>query len=459
MNFVQVSSVLSNPLGLLFRRAFSPPIPAEYTCRVLDRDLIRKQPDVVRAGINRKGLDSSIVDRFLEVDSAWRAAIQAVETANAESKRSSKRVGELMAQGKKEEAEAAKVEIRAQKENLAVSEAAERELEAQLREIELEVPNLPHESVPDGKTEDENVVVRVVGDVPGFDFEPKAHWDLAESLALLDLPRGAKIAGSGFPVYTGFGARLQRALFNFMIDHQTLVNGYHEVYPPYLTNRASLIGTGQLPKFEDDLYKTQDDIFLIPTAEVPITNLYRDEILDAADLPLRIAGYSACFRREAGAAGKDTRGLQRLHQFDKVEMVKFCTAETSYDELESLTQNAEDILRLLGLHYRVIEICTGDIGAKGSKQYDVEVWSPGVGKWLEVSSCSNFEAYQARRAMIRYRPEAGAKPEFVHILNGSGIAMPRTFAAILETYQQADGSVVVPEVLRGLVGTDVLRAA
>ncbi|RYG48905.1 serine--tRNA ligase [bacterium] len=415
---------------------------------MLDRELIRRQPDFVRAGIERKGLDASIVDAFLAADESWRAARTKQDAALADSNRVSKGIGALMAQGKKEEAEAAKAEASRLKAAIPEIEAEARTLEAALRQIELEMPNLPNENVPDGKGENDNVVRRVVGNLPTFDgFTPKPHWEIADQHGLFDLPRGAKIAGSGFPVYMGLGARLQRALVSFYADSITFERGFQEVYPPIVVNRESLVGTGQLPKFEEDLYRTTDDLFLVPTAEVPITNLYRDEILDASALPIRLAGYSACFRREAGAAGKDTRGIQRVHQFDKVEMVKFTTPETSYEELETMTADAESILQALGLHYRVIEICTGDIGPKGTRQYDLEVWAPGVEKWLEVSSCSNFEAYQSRRANVRYRPEAGAKPEFVHILNGSALAVPRVYAAILEQFQQADGSVLLPEVL------------
>lgn len=272
----------------------------------------------------------------------------------------------------------------------------------------------------------------------------------------MDLPRGAKISGSGFALYTGFGARLQRALFSFMIDHQTLKNGYHEIFPPYLVNSASLIGTGNLPKFEEDLYKVDDDLYLIPTAEVPVTNIYRDEILNGDDLTIKLAGYSGCFRKEAGAAGKDTRGLLRIHQFDKVEMVKFTKPEESYAELETLVQDAESVLQALGIHYRVIELCAGDLGDKGAKCYDIELWAPGVGRFLEISSCTNFEAYQSRRANIRFRRGQGEKPEFVHILNGSGLACPRLFAGILENFQNPDGTVTIPEALRPYVGTDRL---
>lgn len=417
---------------------------------MLDRELLRRSPDLVREGISRKGLDPSLVDAFLDADARWRAVRSELEGIQAEGNRVAKSIGALMAKGKKDEAERAKAESRAMKERAPALEAQEREAEAALKKIELELPNLPHASVPDGRDETENVVVREWGAKPEGEFKP--HWEIADALGLIDLPRGAKISGSGFVVYRGLGARFQRALGTFMIDHQTTRNGYVEVYPPYLVNSASLVGTGNLPKFEEELYKVDDDLYLIPTAEVPLTNLYRDEIVEA--LPIRLAGFSGCFRREAGAAGKDTRGVQRIHQFDKVEMVKFVKPEESYAELESLTADAESVLQALGLHYRVIELCAGDLGAKGAKCYDIEVWAPGADRYLEISSCTNFEAYQSRRANVRYRPEAGAKPEYVHILNGSGLATPRLFAALLETGLQPDGSVLLPEILRPYVGTD-----
>lgn len=421
---------------------------------MLDRELIRKQPDLVRNGIQRKRLDSSIVDEFLSCDTEFRRIATETGNAQAEMNQVSKSIGALMGQGKKEEAEAAKAQAGALKAKVAELEGQQREIEAKLHDIELQLPNLPHKSAPDGDDETQNPVVREWGTKPSFGFAAKPHWDIADQHNMLDLARGAKITGSGWVVYRGIGAKLQRALFNFMVDFQSEKNGYEEIYPPFVVNRESLVGTGNLPKFEDDLYKTQDDFFLIPTAEVPVTNLYRDEILDASQLPIKHAAFSGCFRREAGAAGKDTRGLLRIHQFDKVEMVKFVEPSTSYDELEALVKDAESILQALGLHYRVIELCTGDMGAKATKIYDLEVWAPGVEKYLEVSSCGNFGDYQARRANIRFRPEAGAKPEFVHILNGSGVAVPRLFAAILETYQQADGSVTIPEALRPYFGKD-----
>jgi len=423
---------------------------------MLDRDLIRRHPDTVRAGISRKGLDSSIVDSFLALDSDFRRVTTESGDLRAESNRVSKTIGQLMAQGKRDEAEAAKLQAKEGKEKVTELEETERRLTQQLHDLELEFPNLPHESVPDGRNEDDNVVIRTWGERPTFTEAPQPHWDVAERLGLFDLARGAKISGSGFVVYTGLGARLQRALFTFMLDVQTLRNGYREILPPYVVNRASLVGTGNLPKFEEDLYRTTDDLFLIPTAEVPLTNLFRDEVLDAAELTIKLAGYSSCFRREAGAAGKDTRGIQRIHQFDKVELVKFCLPENSYAELESLALDAESVLQALGIHYRVIELCTGDLGAKGCKCYDLEVWSPAMEKFLEISSCTNFEAYQARRANIKFRRAPGEPLEFVHILNGSGLAVPRLFAAILETFQQPDGTVLLPEALVPYVGCECL---
>jgi len=420
---------------------------------MLDRDLIRRQPDLVRAGALRKRLEAP-VDAFLEVDAAWRAERAELEAKQAHLNAASKSIGALMAQKKVEEANAAKAAAKELSESIAAHAELARSLEAELADIELAFPNLPHESVPDGPDESANVTVRTWGETPSYQTQPRPHWEIAERLGLFDLPRGAKIAGSGFPIYVGGGARLQRALGAFMLDLQIERNGYTELYPPYIVNRASLVGTGNLPKFEEELYKVDADLYLIPTAEVPITNFHRDEILDGADLPLRYAGFSACFRREAGAAGKDTRGIQRVHQFDKIEMVWFTTPSRSYEDLEVLTAHAESVLQALGMHYRVIEICAGDLGAKGAKQYDVELWSPGMAKYLEISSCSNFEAFQSRRANIRYRAEPGARPEFVHILNGSGLAVPRLYAALLETFVEPDGRVRVPEALQPYIKSE-----
>lgn len=423
---------------------------------MLDRQLLRTEPEKIRAGAARKGIEVDI-DSFLRLDEEYRILLTDLQAKQAQSNQDSKAIGQLMAAGDTEAAEAAKASMKDLKSAIAAGEERQRNIEARLHAMELQLPNLPHESVPDGHSEEKNQIIRDWGDIPQFDFDPKPHWELAESLRLLDFPRASKISGSGFAVYTGWGARLQRALITFMIEHQTMQNGYTEVYPPYLVNAASLVGTGQLPKFEEDLYKADDDLYLIPTAEVPVTNLHRDEILEVYQLPMRFAAYSGCFRKEAGAAGKDTRGLLRMHQFDKVELVKYTLPETSYDELETLLADAESILRLLGLHYRVTLLCAGEMSFSNAKCYDLEVWSPGVGRYLEISSCSNFEAFQARRANIRFRRAQGEKPEFVHILNGSGLATPRLFASVLETYQQPDGSVVVPEALRPLVGTDLLE--
>jgi len=421
---------------------------------MLDRHLIRTQPDLVKANIARKHL-SAPIDEIVEADAAFRTLKAKLDEQRAEQNRVSKEIGMLMGQGKKDEAELAKAAVAKLKTDIQSGEQEERDLEERLKKLELEVPNMPHESVPDGRSADDNKFIREWGEKPEIE-NPQAHWDIGDRLSLFDQERAAKISGSGFALYTGWGARLQRALFNFMIDHQTLRNGYREIYPPYIVNRASLIGTGQLPKFEDDLFRVDDDLFLIPTAEVPVTNIYRDEILDGDLLTLKMAAFSGCFRKEAGAAGKDTRGIQRMHMFDKVELVKLTKPEDSYDELESLVVDAESVLQALGLHYRVVLLCGGDMSFGNAKCYDIEIWAPGVDKYLEISSCSNFEAFQARRANIRFRRAQGEKPEHVHILNGSGVATPRLFAAILEQGLQPDGSVLLPEVLRPYVGTDRL---
>lgn len=420
---------------------------------MLDRQLLREQPDAVRHGAARKGIELSL-ESWLELDAEYRRVRTELNERQAEQNRMSKAIGQLMAEGKRDEAEVAKASVSTLKSQVTEGEQRERELEAALKDLELTFPNPPHESVPDGPDASGNVVVRTWGEPPIFAEPPAPHWETAERLGMLDLPRATKISGSGFALYTGWGARLQRGLISFMLDHQTLHRGYREVLPPYIVLRSSLVGTGQLPKFEDDLYAVGPDEFMIPTAEVPVTNLYRDEILDNDQLTLKMAAYSACFRKEAGAAGKDTRGIQRMHQFDKVELVKMTRPEDSYDELESLTADAESVLQALGLHYRVALLCAGDMSFGNAKCYDLEVWAPGVGNYLEISSCSNFEAFQARRANIRFRRAAGEKPEFVHVLNGSGLATPRLFAAVLEQCLQPDGSVFLPEVLRPYVGTD-----
>lgn len=420
---------------------------------MLDRQLIVQNPEFVKSGLAKKRL-SAPIDEIRSLYEEWRHATTRLGEMNAERNAVSKTIGSLMAQGKKEEAEAAKADAKTISDAIPAVEAMERELDARLRDLELSVPNLPHESVPDGSGEDDNLVIRSWGEERTFDFEPKAHWDVAGALGMLDFDGATKISGSGFAVYKGWGARLQRALFNYMIDLHTVEGEYLEVYPPVIVNSASLIGTGQLPKFEEDLFKVGTDHYLIPTAEVPVTNLFRDEILDIWQLPIKCAAFSGCFRKEAGAAGKDTRGIQRMHQFDKVELVKIATPESSYDELESLVADAERVLQSLGLRYRVTLLCGPEMSFGNAKCYDLEVYAPGLGRYLEVSSCSNFEAFQARRANIRFRRGQGEKPEFCHVLNGSGLATPRLFIAIVESFQQADGSILIPEPLQRYVGAD-----
>jgi seryl-tRNA synthetase len=423
---------------------------------MLDRALIRKEPELVREGARRKGVGAP-VDEFLAVDEAWREAKHQLDVKNGEMNQASKSIGALIGAGKKDEAETAKRQTAALKAEIQRLEQTERELEAQLHEIELRFPNLPHGSVPDGDSPEQNVVVREWGELPFFAEPPKSHVEICQELGLVDFEWGPRVSGSGFVVYTDRGAKLVRALTNWMLDLQTRENGYTEVFPPYLVSTESLVGTGNLPKFAEDLYRTTDDLWLVPTAEVPVTNLYRDQIVDGTELPLKLAAYTSCFRREAGAAGRDTRGILRMHQFDKVELVKFVLPEESYDELERLVADAEAVLQALGLHYRVSLLCAGDMGDKGCKCYDVEVWAPGEGRYLEVSSCTNFEAYQARRANVRFRREQGAKPEFVHILNGSGLAVPRLMVAMLESKRLSNGDVVLPEPLWPYMGMEILK--
>lgn len=411
--------------------------------------------DWVVAQARRKGVEIP-ADEFLSLDRQFRDLKVQLDDLRAQMNIASKSIGALMGQGKKDEAEAAKTQASELKAKIASLEETERTQNQALADLELRFPNLPHESVPDGMTPEDNVEVRAWGAKPQGEFVP--HWDIAEQLKLIDFPRGAKITGSGFPVYTGWGARLQRSLISFMIDWQTQQRGYQEIYPPYLVNAESLVGTGNLPKFEEDLYKTQDSLYLIPTAEVPVTNLHREEILEGQALPIRYAAFTGCFRREAGAAGKDTRGLLRIHQFDKVELVQFVSPESSYKALEGLVEDAESVLQALGLHYRVLLLCAGDMGEKGCKCYDLEVWAPGVDRYLEISSCTNFEAYQSRRAKVRFKRTPTSESEFVHILNGSGLATPRLFAALVETYRQADGSILIPEPLRPYMGVDRIPA-
>jgi seryl-tRNA synthetase len=424
---------------------------------MLDYRLLRSEPDLVRDALLKRGYETEILDEWLALDARWRELTTQVETLTAEQNRVSKEIPLRKKAGEDAEPLLAQLrELKAQIEQLeGEKRAVEQEREAKL----LLFPNIPHSTTPVGKDASENVEVRRGGQPHPMPFEPKPHWELAEALGLIDFERGAKVGGSGFHFYTGLGARLERALINFMLDLHTREHGYTEIFPPFLVRPEIMVGTGQLPKFEEEMYRCADDpLYLIPTAEVPVTNLYREEILSAEQLPIYLAAYSPCFRREAGAAGKATRGLLRLHQFNKVELVKFTTPETSCDEHEKLLRDAETVLQRLELPYRIVALCTGDLGFAAAKCYDLEVWSPGVQMWLEVSSCSNFEAFQARRANIRYRPEPTAKPEFVHTLNASGVATPRLMAAILENYQQEDGSVVIPEALRPYMdGVSVLK--
>jgi seryl-tRNA synthetase len=423
---------------------------------LLDQKFIRNNVDKVRAAIEAKG-EKVDIEGYITLDEERRNMIKEVDVLKAERNRVSKEIAEEKRSGADP---AGKIEaMRGVSQRIRAYEDELKEVESKLSALLDWIPNLPHPSVPVGRTEDDNVVVRSWGEKPTLGFTPVPHWDLGESLEIIDFGRASSIAGSHFSLFKGHGARLVRALVAFMLDLHIKKHGYTEVWPPSLANRDSMTGTGQLPKLEEDMYHCGlDDFFLIPTAEVPLTNLHRGEIIDGAKLPLYYTAYSPCFRREAGSYGKDTRGLNRVHQFDKVELVKFVAPETSYDELEALVEDAEAVLQALGLHYRVNLLCTGELSFASAKTYDLEVWSPAQGKWLEVSSCSNFEDFQARRAGIRYRPAAGGKVRFVHTLNGSGVALPRTVIAILETYQTKDGRLKVPGALVPYMdGTDVIE--
>jgi seryl-tRNA synthetase len=418
---------------------------------MLPRDLLRSDPERVRRALEARRADPDLLERWLGRDEERRRLLVEVEELKRRRNEASRAIGELRRRGG-----AAAPEIAAVSRSKGEIEALEGRLAAvdgELAAAELSLPNLPHESVPPGADETANRVERVVGEPRDFGFAPKAHWDLGPELGILDFERGAKVAGARFTAYFGAGARLERALVNFMLDLHTGEHGYTEVLPPYIANAESLTGTGQLPKFEQDLFRLAGlPLYLVPTAEVPLTNLHRGEILDGARLPLRYTAYTPCFRSEAGSYGKDVRGLIRQHQFNKVELVQVTAAEASYDALEELTGHAETVLRRLGLPYRVVTLSTGDLGFAAAKTYDLEVWLPGQGAYREISSCSNCEDFQARRADIRYRAEAGGKPRYAHTLNGSGLAAGRTFIAVLENYQQEDGSVTVPEALRPYLG-------
>ncbi|HVG35888.1 MAG TPA: serine--tRNA ligase [Pyrinomonadaceae bacterium] len=417
---------------------------------MLDLNFVRENLDHVRAALEARAFPTEALDTFAEADAERRRIISESDQLNAERNSSSREIGALMKEGKREEAEARRSAVGQLKDRIAELDRARDEAEARMRELLSTIPNIPHESVPRGADETANREERRWGTPHTFDFEPKDHVDLGTQLGILDMERASKIAAARFSILNGAGARLSRALINFMLELHTREHGYTETLPPFIVNRDALFGTTQLPKFEGDLFKLEDErgLYLIPTAEVPVTNYYREEILDASDLPMRMAAYTPCFRSEAGSYGRDTRGLIRQHQFEKVELVKLSLPEDSYDELESLTRNAETVLQRLGLAYRVVTLSTGDIGFGPSKTYDIEVWLPSQNTYREISSCSNYEAFQARRAQIRFRRAGGAKPEYVHTLNGSGLAVGRTWVAILENYQQRDGSVIIPEVLR-----------
>jgi len=425
---------------------------------MLDLNYVRENLPRIEEMLRHRGLDpAQVLGDFHNIDERRRNLITRAETLKAQRNRASEEIARLKKSGQDATAQVEQNKmLREQGEAL---EKQANEAEQLLRSLLAGIPNMPHSSVPIGKSPEENVEIRRWGTAPKFDFTPKAHWELGEQLGVLDLERAVKLSGARFAVYWGLGAKLERALANFMLDLHTREHGYTEVLPPYMVNSDSMYGTGQLPKFAQDLFKAeQHDLWLIPTAEVPLTNLYRDEVLDPKRLPSSVTAYTPCFRSEAGSYGKDVRGIIRQHQFQKVELVKFTRPEESYEQHEQLTRDAERVLQKLGLHYRVVLLCTGDMGAASAKTYDLEVWLPGQQLYREISSCSNFEAYQARRANIRWRPEGGKKTELVHTLNGSGLAIGRTWLAILENYQQADGSVVIPEALRPYMCTDKITA-
>lgn len=418
---------------------------------MLDIKRIREDFDGVKAAVERRGKGDFGLDRVKELDEERRSILAEVEALKNKQNTTSREVPKLKKEGK--DTTALFAEMKELSNKIKEMDGKVAEVEEELRDTLLGVPNTPNAEVPEGSDDTDNVEIRKVGEPRSFDFEPKAHWDIGEALDILDFERAGKIAGARFTVYKGLGARLERALINFMLDLHTEEQEYTEILPPFMVNREAMTGTGQLPKFEDDMFHLPaKDFFLIPTAEVPVTNLRSQEIMAVEELPLCYTAYTPCFRKEAGAAGRDNRGLIRQHQFNKVEMVKFVAPETSYDELEKLTADAEEVLKRLGIPYRVVVLSTGDLGFSSAKTYDIEVWMPSYGRYVEISSCSNFEDFQARRAGIRFRREAGSKPEFVHTLNGSGLAVGRTVAAILENFQQEDGSVVIPDALRSYMG-------
>lgn len=417
---------------------------------MLDLNYVRENLDAVRAALAKRGMPTDILEHFEREDRERRRQIRMRDEWNAQINAASREIGTLIKEGKSEEAQSRREEVKRLKLRIEAEAMAGPKIDAYIDELLSTLPNIPHETVPVGQDESANVEIRRWNTKPEFDFEPKDHVDLGTALGILDLERATKIAGARFAILNGAGARLERALIDFMLDLHTTEHGYTETLPPFIVNASALFGTGQLPKFEQELFKLEDErgFYLVPTAEVPVTNYHREEILDASQLPMKWAAYTPCFRSEAGSYGKDTRGIIRQHQFEKVELVKYSLPENSYDELESLTRDAEVVLQKLGIHYRVVALASGDLGFGSAKTYDIEVWLPSQNAFREISSCSNYEAFQARRANIRFRRAGGAKPEFVHTLNGSGLAVGRTWIAILENYQQADGSIVIPEALR-----------
>jgi seryl-tRNA synthetase len=424
---------------------------------MLDIKVIRNDPDRVKQAVKNRNKNIDI-DALLKLDDERREIISATDALKAEQNADSKQVPVLRREGREEEAAQLLQRMKELSEQIKENDSKIRIVEENLQNQLLAIPNLPHESVPVGRDSEDNIEMRRFSAPREFGFEPKPHWEIGEKLGILDPETAAKVTGARFHFYKGAGARLERSIYNFFLNYHTETNGYTEIFPPYMVNRASMTGTGQLPKFEEDAFRVaNNDYFLIPTAEVPVTNMHRDEILDGGRLPIKYCAYSACFRAEAGSAGRDTRGLIRQHQFNKVELVKFARPDNSYEELEKLTNDAESVLQQLGLPYRVVALCTGDLGFSSAKTYDIEVWMPSYNRYVEISSCSNFEDFQARRASIRFKDNPRDKAQLVHTLNGSGVAIGRTTAAILENYQNEDGSVTVPEILRPYMGTDIIK--
>ena len=425
---------------------------------MLDLKRIRNNPEEIKKLLSNRGegFETSIIDEIVSLDEERRKILVEVEVLKGKRNQVSAEIPKRKKSG--EDVTSVMEEMRELGDKIKLFDTKVTEIDEKLQYIMLRIPNIPNPQVPDGETDEDNVEIKTWGEIPKFDYKPKAHWDLGTDLNMLDFERGSKVAGSRFTIYKGLGARLERSIISYFLDKHTFENGYTEILPPYMVNRESMIGTGQLPKFEEDAFKLENNgYFLIPTAEVPVTNMYRNEVFSGAELPIKHAAYSACFRAEAGSAGRDTRGLIRQHQFNKVELVKFCRPEDSYNELDKLVGDAESVLQGLGLPYRIVRICKGDLGFTAALKYDIEVWMPSYNRYVEISSCSNFEDFQARRTNIKYKETPKDKPQFVHTLNGSGVAIGRTVAAILENYQQEDGSLVVPEALREYLRCDVIK--